>query len=256
MKRVFRFAYYWKDREDREPGLHQIRDGDAFIELMAGLKDQVVYERSVLNFPGEEDKGIKIDLSSFNGSDLIVITTRPPLHDEKEAKRIPRSYSTLEDVIFTYLESNFFRNCTRAQITLTGKLRKKFPKDETWKTNLEFREKKWPNYHPGTYLTSSSKDIPKESVNRTALYFLYVDRIADWPTPESPGLLLLFGLGGLDTLVWAYSLRTRFPELLNLQSPRFLMAEMEKQDLPTPPMNLSFSDEWLIETIVDIPLKT
>jgi len=39
-----------------------------------------------------------------------------------------------------------------------------------------------------------------------------------------------------------------------LSHPRFLMAEIEIQDIPERPGNLRFSDGWRVETLLDYPL--
>jgi len=70
-----------------------------------------------------------------------------------------------------------------------------------------------------------------------------------------PRLLSAFGMDGVSTLIWCYLLRTVHPNLLDLETPRFVMAEMIASPLPEVPPTLSFAKDWRIDILLDHRLK-
>ena len=69
---------------------------------------------------------------------------------------------------------------------------------------------------------------------------------------NGPQLIACFGMAGVEGLIWAHLLRTRFSEFLI--SPRFIMAEMSRERVPEPPYELSFADGWEVDVLFNYPL--
>jgi hypothetical protein len=110
-KRVFRFAYHASQISDVRMRMHQGRDADALLELLPVLNQKGYrYEGPLLNPPSEkrEDAPV-VDISFLSASDLVVLTTIPPLHDiEAGLKRpIRRSFTNLEELIFAALRPKY-----------------------------------------------------------------------------------------------------------------------------------------------------
>lgn len=76
------------------------------------------------------------------------------------------------------------------------------------------------------------------SSNRTAAFLLHLDELG----PGEPGYIGIFAMDGTTTLIWAYLLRTRFPELA--EKPGFVMAELEMGVIPTRTPDLGFAQSW------------
>src|SRR2546428_9791180 len=114
-KRIFRFAYHTSQSSDLRFRIHQLRDGDAFVQLSTALYSKgYEYGGLLLNLPSDEPtKAPQVDVSSLTSSDLVVLNTRPPIDDvEAEIKRPVRvSYTKLEDLIFAALKPRYFEWC-------------------------------------------------------------------------------------------------------------------------------------------------
>src|SRR6267143_479448 len=103
-KRIFRFAYHTSLNDKSELRLHQLRDGDAFAELSAPFYSKgYEYGGLLLNLPSEKEADAPhFDVSSLTSSDLVLLNTRPPIHDIDQENKHPvrRSYTLLERHIF------------------------------------------------------------------------------------------------------------------------------------------------------------
>ena len=249
-RRIFRFAYYTSQSDDLRRRIHQLRDGDAFSEVAAALYARgYVYGGLLLNLPPDEPHGPpQIDLSFLAPTDLLVINTRPPLHDrsQENKKKVPHSGSDFERGLFRALES-YFEMCARSRIKLHERIARQLPEDFRERADIKFHE-----YTGGTYLKCRGFDggfwqKPKPP-GATAFYLVRIP--AAWE--NGPGLLAAFGMSGTDTLVWNYLLRTRHAEWL--ESCEFLMAEVVPPPLPQHPTDLSFADDWQLTTVLRLPL--
>jgi hypothetical protein len=125
-RRFFRFSYYTPEtKAGRGLRLHQLRDGDAFIELAAVLHEYGhEYGKLILNFPAPSAAPTTpVDTSFLTASDLLVLTTRPPLHDAVRHLKHPirRSHTSLEDCVLTAFAA-YFEVCARDQVKLAGPL--------------------------------------------------------------------------------------------------------------------------------------
>lgn len=249
-KRLFRLAYHTSENKEGRFRFHQLRDGDAFVQL-----SPLLYERGytfgglLLNLPAKNRlQATHFDLAAFTSSDLIMLDTRPPMDDldQKDNRRVPRSYNNLEDSIFEALRP-YFKKCARSRIWLSETAAQNLPDafknraDIVFKENVDASYKRFREYDP-----VSQWEKPQKS-NMTAVFLIQVDEL--WE--KGPGLLAVFGMTGTDTLVWHYLLRTRYPQWVG--SSRFLMIEMETQAPPLSLTNLSFADDWKLSQIIQIP---
>lgn len=241
-KRIFRFAYHTSQISDLRFRIHQLRDGDAFVQLSTALYSKgYEYGGLLLNLPSDEPtKAPQVDVSSLTSSDLVVLNTRPPIDDVKaEIKRPVRvSYTKLEDLIFAALKPRYLEWCDRSRIILSKASAEKLHSDFRNKADIVFHSS-----HDSSYLRYRGYkeklwQRPPADEKRTAVYLIQLPAI--WP--DGPGLLAAFGMAGTETLVWNYLLRTRFPKWLD--SCQFLIAEILLRDLPDQPIDLSFADDW------------
>jgi hypothetical protein len=248
MKRYFRFSYQVPVKKGRPLLPHQLRDGDAALELSEVLHRQgYEYGELLFNYPGERKRGsTAVDDSFLTPSDLLLLTTRPPLDDEDERPRktVHRAHTTLENKVFDALRL-YFKWCTRSQIILSEHLLPTLPAAAVRKSNIQFRQ------HGGAAYdryTGPGEDWhrPAPALRVTAAYLAYMEHA--WE--GGPTLLAAFAMGGTETLAWAHLLRTKFSHLVC--SVPFAMAEITSTRPPARPTDLSFADEWVVEILTDL----
>jgi hypothetical protein len=253
-KRVFRFAYHASQRGDLRFRIHQLRDGDAFLELLPLLnKKKYKFERLLLNPPSDlPEDAREVDISFLTSSDLLVLTTRPPIHDiDDEIKRPIRcSYTNLEKLIFDALHPNYLKHCSRERIELSEPLAQQLNAGFKQKADIIFHSAVDSSYVRYRGLEERFWQRPPATEKRTAVYLIQVPAIC----PDGPGLLAVFGMAGTETLIWNYLLRTRFPEWLD--SYQLLIAEMLLRDIPEKAVDLSFADDWEVTPMVAIPFSS
>jgi hypothetical protein len=258
-KRIFRLAYHASQSRNLRFRIHQLRDADAFAELSAVLyRRGYEYGGLFLNLPTDELKkghqapkeALPVDVSSLTSMDLLVLNTRPPMHDlsEEDKKRVPPGDNTLEDKVFQALKQ-YFDICARSRILLSKGIAERLPAKYENRAHIKFRQS-----HDGSYLkhrayTDRLWQRPPRQMS-TAFYLIQIPAL--WE--DGPGLLNAFGMAGTETLVWNYILRTRFPHWVGRYE--FLMAEVVPSKLPRQPTNLTFADDWKVTPILRIPLQT
>lgn len=263
-KHFYRFAYHARPQEDRTLDVHRTRDAEAFIELSRVLfQPDDVYGGLILNYPAtlKDDGSVdspriaQYDKSRLTGFDILVLTTRPPLDDVifDTRKIVDRSHSTLEEEIFNMLR-RYLKHCARTRVDLSEPMAAQLPEGyENW-AEIEFKQfdtkivgdataSKGMRAHNKGYLKK-----PKGS-EKTVFYLLYTPAL--WP--GGPRLLSMWGMGGRETLIWAYKLRTKYWKEweLDLETTRFVMAEMEIQGFPPRPADLSFADNWEMNPVIN-----
>jgi hypothetical protein len=176
-------------------------------------------------------------------SDLLVMTTRPPLNDDRVLGRkvVSRSHNPLENKVFSIVK-NYLEHCSRGRVSLTSYWQNRLPAPFGSLANLEFQT------HGGSAkITTRLPALRPANGDLTATYLLYV------PGQDNhPALLCSFGLGGTEGLVFSYLLRKRYGHtFLKLEdSPRFLMGLIETKNYPKRPLTLSFADDWRM-TLLD-----
>ena len=238
-RRYWRITYS-NARPDDDPKLFKDRDAMAFCELAAGLPQMGYdYATTIHLYPDDERK--LTEFPPFGRSDVLVLTTRPPLHDKvgiipSHRKVIHGAKTELEDVLFTEL-SKYVAYCTRKHVELSnyGAGCVKVAEPERWK-HIELYE-----YSGAEILRHYVGPEPGKRVENhrsTIAFFLRANGI--------PGIncdfVASFGMDGNGTLIWNRLIRTRYPHWL--ASPRFVMAELiYKKQIPPKPLTPEFVDE-------------
>lgn len=249
---MFRITYANVEK-DEAPKIYRDRDGMAFCELNAALAPHgYAYATTIYFYP--HDRHRLADFPPFHPTDLIVLSTRPPLDDPEgrndpkvlgPRKIILRNDSVLEKHVFKAVRK-FIKYGTRKRIQLTARARKLLrPEFRHNMSYLEFYENRgtgheyfgaqiqWHFIGPG-----HEPMRPKEPRPSTVGFLI---RTAHMPGTNCD-LLVSFGMDGYSTLIWNRILRTRHPEwLLNGE---FVMAELIfKQPVPDKPLTPEFADD-------------
>ena len=103
----------------------QRRDDAAAIQILSALVE-LGYEpgESILNPPPGNEVSrkmlLQVDLEQVKSEDLILLTTRPPMHDQHQGDRrqVKRGFTDLEDTIFDVC-GQFIEKSSRSHIVLT-----------------------------------------------------------------------------------------------------------------------------------------
>jgi hypothetical protein len=265
--RFFRFSYYVSKKLDRKLAHHQLRDGDATLELAPLLFEKGYdYGGLLLNYPYKRDHRVEeskkqlsvklptvppeirqIDTSFLSPNDLILLTTRPPLDDEiARVREIDRSYTSLEVEVLAALRP-YLRTSSRPVMALPGKTAAALHEKYADRATIDFMDRSASYQRLKEYDAIVSNKPPKPP--RTAFFLIHP------PKKEgSPDIICTFGIGGNESLFWAHLLRKKYPDKFYIKEPRFVMAEMEAMKIPEKPTDLSFVDSWELEFILDIPL--
>ncbi len=245
----YRFAFLRPHAlEAPEPRFHELRDGDAYAELCPILVERGYrYGGLLLNYPDLQDRR---RVPRLRPSDLIVVTTRPPLTDSVlERRRIRRTGAPLERTILD-VAGRYFEICSRSWIMLQPEVASHLGPHAD-RAHVEFRMYKGSCYlkHRDPYAPRRSDRRYREDVGskRTAAFLVFT-RVG----LRGPMLLNAFGMDGNTTLVWCHLLRTRFAHLLT--SPRFVMVELTTDPLPARPATLSFANGWRADILLDFPV--
>lgn len=248
-KRFFRFSYYVPGKKDRTLRLHQLRDGDAFIHLTTLLYQKgYEYGGLLLNYPADPKcKTRSVDTSFLKPSDLIVLTTRPPMDEleVKDRRQVIGSNTTLERWVFDSLRP-YFDVCARSHVRLSADLARRLPDqyaDRGWIAFKQTNDARCKGYARHNDVKMKVPPPPP----RTTFYFVLPQRSRE----NDPQVLCVFGMGGTETLLWAYLLSTKYKEKFILDHPRFLMAEIFIEPIPRLPDNLSFADNWRVDFLLD-----
>ena len=241
-KRIYRFAYHASQISDVRMRAHQVRDGDAFLELLPLLTQKGYrYEGLLLNPPSEKRGDAPVvDISFLSASDLIVLTTRPPLHDIEAGDKRPirRSFTKLEDLIFDALRPKYLTYSARSRITLSEAVAQNLKPEFKEKADIIFHSAVDSSYVRYRSLEAPSYHSPARGDKRTAAYLIQVPAI--WP--DGPRLLVSFAMAGTETLIWNHLLRTPFSHWL--ESHEFMIAEFVLRPIPEKPVDLSFAADW------------
>jgi hypothetical protein len=257
-KQFYHFSYYIPPKIDKFPQPHQLRDGDALLEVSNLLyRARYRFGGIIFNPPAPEPKSKSatidirnVDTSFLQPEDLIVLTTRPPLNDSKSDARkiIRRSYTSLEVQVFKKLENRVFRFCSRSYVELTEKLCSKLPRKYATRGAIFFTEgrasyKQYRNVFGGQFRK------PKEAEN-TAFYLISLPK----ESKDDVSLLCLFGMSGANTLTWCHLVPQRFPSKVSFNSPRFIMAEMPIPVYLEPLHTFAFTKSFKPKIILDTEL--
>jgi hypothetical protein len=247
-RRCFRFAYLTPGRKGRERRPFQLRDGEAALFLMRALMEHGYrYAGPIFNYPSAGPDLIPSDVGFLRETDLILLVTRPPMHDWElpDKKGIPRSYTMLEACIFKALE-RWFKRCARSEILLAEESAA-ISAEIAMRQSIAFRQ------NGGAMYQTYGSPIRREWTQfrwphpLTAAFLVYAEHA--WP--GGPALLAAFGMGGTETLVWCYQLANRFRHLL-FTTP-FAMAELRTGPIAGCPTSIEFADEWEVTILGAAP---
>ena len=246
VKRFFHFSYL-EPQKQHARRLHALRDGDAFAELALALSEQdLTYGELILNHP------LSARQPNLDSSDLLVLTTRPPLHDDPFDRRfIKRSETPLEKAILNAI-GPCFGACRRSYLKLSEDMARelKYPN----RGEIEFRTYRGAHYKRFRTPYTQSKTDHKWEIPPTPMataVFLLLMRLWD----DGPMLLNAYGMDGTSTLIWCYLLRTVYQRMLNVETPRFVMAEIITAPIPDSAATLEFAKQWNVELLLDHPLQ-
>ncbi len=249
-----RFAYQLPTKNGRYQSLHNLRDGDAFIEISTVLHGRGLTNRgTLLNLPGKNlrDRSLPL-METFGPMDLIVTTTRPPLNDKPDAVRkyLEPGNTALENLIHKELRHHF-SHCARPRVRLAPHLAKALPPEVADRADIRFYQYLAKGkLSPGEYLMLRAHGAPKAHKKfpkwRTAVYLVRTQA-----ENNGPWLLCAFGMAGNESLIWAYLLRTRYAHYLEEDGPLFVMGELHLQRLPKRPFTLEFVQDWKVDILLE-----
>jgi hypothetical protein len=247
-RRFFRLTYSNTGPED-EPKLFQGRDGIAFNEVGAALIAHGYEYGTTIHFYPDDERRLT-EFPPLRDTDLMVLTTRPPLTDREAflppKKIIRNSKNDLEKLIFKQL-FRYFAHCTRKQLKLTPDAQACLLADARKWQSLEFFEVSgvthpYAEAHIQKHVASAQK--PEGEHPSTVVFLVRVNSLPG--VEETPGLacglLACFGMDGYSTLIWNRIVRLRYPELLT--KPGFVMAELVfKKPIPRRPLTPEFATD-------------
>jgi len=242
-----RFCYLSSDDRRRFP--HQIRDGDAALELFESLR-LLKFEHGgiLINWPftdGIIDTSMT-DFVSLNmgESDVLLLTTRPPLDDREEKKPLRPSGTELERKIFAVLREKCFAECSRSTVAVHPHIRTHFLANYKNRSEVKYyatRLKSRGEVEDEELIGDASY---KELCGRDGTVLSETDMkrrsagyVVHLPLGRGmPRLLAVFGLSGTMTFLWSYVLSKTYNHLLDwvleypkegsLNHGRFIMAEI------------------------------
>lgn len=232
-----RFAYSAAMRDGEVPRPFKIRDGAAFCELTAPLVELGYrYGQLIFNPPFHEKKSPRLGPDCFRfikPDDLIVLATRPPIDDKHsgDKKRMPQSCTHLEEQIFSKCQK-YLATCTRSHIELSETVGADFE----W-AYLVFQQHKGARLKSHRRLTESRRTTIPKGTDLSIGFFLHTRTIPKYGC----GLVVSFGMGGWETLVWNRIVRTRYSDWL--RDPVFVVAEMSIGEFPQNSATLDFVDQ-------------
>lgn len=231
---------YSNSRADEDPQLFKGRDGIAFLELAAGLP-ALGYDFGTTIYLYPDDERKLTAFPAFRPSDLLVLPTRPPLHDKvgvfpRRRKVIHETKTELEAALFGVL-AKYFEFCSRKHVILSkygaSRIRVKDPQKWAHIEVYEYCGAEIYRHYIGP--EPVRPDAPHKS---TIAFFLRANDV--------PGLscdfIASFGMDGYGTLIWNRIIRQQHPEWL--AQPGFVMAELIfKKRIPEAPLTPGFVDD-------------
>jgi hypothetical protein len=256
MKRLYRFQYF---TTDNSPLLHQVRDLVNFVELSTILyKEGYRYEDSFLNYPNISDK--KAGLISFDETDLMVLTTRPPYSDDYQRRKIYRTDHVYEQQMLWQIGRNVcFISLSRQVMFLHKRLALQLKPGFENRASINF-------------YTHRNKDNISAGYRQISEYGFGIQRNwKNWKTISNkqkscaflifhkakdllPRMLYVFGMGGEEGLIFSRILRNGLWEKLKINfdgDSRFIMVEFDIKFPETSPTNLDFINDLKYDVILD-----
>ncbi len=189
----------------------------------------------------------KVDMSFVFLGDMLLQTTRPPMHDRFEPmrKRIRQSYTDLEDHMFDVWDDYMAWN-SRGRVLLHERLHHSLKPPHENKRQITFREAQGAPYlELDDCRGAGGKRTDEATERRTAVFLLRKEEA--WP--GGPGVICAFGMDGVATAVWCYRLGRDLSHLLD--KPGFVLAEMTNPGALERPTNMLCARNWNIEIMLE-----
>ncbi len=258
-RKVHAFCYYNYRRRGRTLKPAHLRDGHALFELMdVMIRRGFEHGELFLNTPptveelDEHDWNgpvAEVDESFLHPDDVLLILTRPPFSDLYHHDKVHSQpgFTSLERKMFEEART-YIAESSRSHLRLQPEVAKHLKEEYQTRADITFRQVKDPYYRECFDIDGHSRKRFRKQDRRTAAFLLYLDHA---PSIGS-GLVLAFGMGSTETLVWARRLRTDFSHLFD--KPGFTMVEMVEQQVPERPTRLSFAPDWKIDVALRIDL--
>jgi hypothetical protein len=247
-RRFFRLTYS-NARLDEDPKLFKDRDGVAFCELASAFyKIGYDFGTTIHFYPDDERK--LSEFPKFQPQDVLVLATRPPLHDKVAMKRrrkvIHAARTELEAALFAEL-SKHLEYCTRKHVELTKQSANRLRSDagSKWQS-LELFE--YTNAEIKMHYVGPEPVKPPKNHHSTVAFFLRANAVRGL----NCNFIASFGMDGYGTLIWNRIIRKQFPHWLD--QPGFIMAELVfKQPIPPKPLTPEFIDD---DSFVEVRILT
>jgi len=199
--------------------LHMLRDGYAALYVSMMLKDSYDFGEILLNPPAKAypHKPPQIGAEYFKSTDLVLMTTRPAMHQDPRSARRPlhRSGSSLEKTVLQNLEQ-VFQWCSRGCIILGDTVAERIvDPQKTFHRAIKFHVRN-DAFYTSYADVGCVDDLPEKTVSEEATigYLVCLPHLCLKGDGIGPRLLLIFGLNGTATLVWSHLLCKHYGLLL------------------------------------------
>jgi hypothetical protein len=184
--------------------------------------------------------------------DVLVLTTRPPLDDERheDKKFVARSHTDLESAAFESLR-RCIQICARNRVRIATGMAQHLTGKAIQKVEMRFHQK-----NDGRMVEFLAPDQPKPS-SVPASEYLTAGFLVHLPKIERYGceLIASFGMGGIETLIWNRIVRNHPQYQSWITKPVFVVAELDLRNLPTRPITLHFVDQIKVDILLQLPLQ-
>ncbi len=248
----FSFALSRHDR-GRPLLIHQRRDSQAAMALVGALGERGYrYRFPIFNQPaaippnGPPPQLHATDTSFVVPGDLILVTTRPPCHDERDRpmKHIERAYTTLEQELLDLLVPNFFEHCSRELVLFGLKHGNHLRPGFEGLLGCEFIQKGEDG--PIKLARYAQRELRPRRGDpvRTLVFHIYMPELYR----GGPGCVLAFGMTGTTTLAWCHRLASDHSGLL--LRPGFHVLQLEPESVPERPNDPRFTADWKLEPVL------
>ncbi len=256
-QRFVRFCYLSSDsRHKGRRYQHQLRDGDAAVELMPAFASLgYEYGGVFINWPKPDFPAVDTSIADFGKlqlgeSDILLLTTRPPIDDDEGGwKPLCKSDSALEAEIFDALEP-CLHHCSRKEISLQKSVGRNLKEGYQNRSNIEFEVIGQQASYKWVY-EGGAKTYEPWSEKMSAGYIIHVPL-----KKRRTRLLVIFGMSGTLTLLWAYRLsKLRGVLKQSLSEPSFTQVEMVRtvpipyEKHATKPATFEFCDGWDLKVV-------
>lgn len=260
--------------------ISSLRGLDSFSFLLSILQSQnATFQDLIINSASPIGTPA---LNTFAPESLLVLSTRPPIHDELDesgpSRTVERTECELEIRLFAALRP-LFASCKRDFIEIAPEISAcstvglgLSSKDKPKRRATYFQNGSLPGYQTFYPLNDTPRGQAASAADRhrTVVFVIITGPLWD----AGPRLLASFGLNQEISLVWAYLLKNRYwaEFTLDVRKPRFLMAELEcTSDIRGGPIHkdphknengallpfpetLSFASSWGVRRLIDKPL--